>query len=105
MLTVIFGWLASGKSSTLRPLARSYSLMPSTEAPALTPAGSAAPAAPTKQNKAAASKARKSGRDGDDMGDSLRQGPGIEYSGGEPLGTARRRPDVSRPTLGPSRSE
>src|SRR4029078_951775 len=104
MLTVNFGWLASGKRSTLRPLARSYSLMPSTEAPALTPAGSAAPAAPTKQNTAAANKPRKSDRDGDDMGNSLRQERGIEYSGGGSLGTAWRRPDVFRPTLGPPRS-
>src|SRR5689334_16538365 len=104
MLTVTLGWLASGKRSTLRPLARSYSLMPSTEAPALTPAGSAAPAAPTKQNKAAANKPRKSDRDGDDMSNSLRQERGIEYSGGGPLGTAWRRPDVFRPTLGPPRS-
>jgi len=34
----------------------------------------------------------------------LRQERGIEYSGGGPLGTAWRRPDVFRPTLGPPRS-
>src|SRR5437762_9426466 len=46
MFTVVFGWLASGNSSTLRPLPNVYSLMPSTDGPCLTPSGSAAAATP-----------------------------------------------------------
>src|ERR1700687_922395 len=42
MLTVVLACDASGNSSTLRPLARPYSVMPSTDGPWLTPGGSAA---------------------------------------------------------------
>src|SRR5690242_3612824 len=41
MFTVMEGWVASGKRRTRRPLARRYSVMPSTEV-TLTGAGSAA---------------------------------------------------------------
>src|SRR2546421_8505774 len=46
MFTVVFGWLASGNSSTLRPFVSVYSVMPSTDGPCLTPSGSAAAAMP-----------------------------------------------------------
>src|SRR4030081_27934 len=42
MLTVVLACDASGNSSTLRPLARPYSVIPSTDSPWLTPGGSAA---------------------------------------------------------------
>src|SRR5438045_4522545 len=42
MLTVVLACDASGNNSTRRPLARSYSVMPSTDGPWLTPDGSAA---------------------------------------------------------------
>src|SRR5262245_27841301 len=42
MLTVVFGWLASGNSSTRRPFPSWYSVIPSTLGPCVMPAGSAA---------------------------------------------------------------
>src|SRR6266851_7444108 len=42
MLTVVLACEASGNSSTLRPLARSYWVIPSPDGPWLTPGGSAA---------------------------------------------------------------
>src|ERR1700719_4362581 len=42
MLTVVLACDASGNTSTLRPLPRPYSVMPSTDGPWLTPGGSAA---------------------------------------------------------------
>src|SRR5258708_33157440 len=44
MLTVMVGFDGSGNSSTLRPLARRYSVMPSTVVTRVTPAGNWAPA-------------------------------------------------------------
>src|ERR1044072_5333657 len=40
MLTVVVGFDASGNSSTFRPLARRYSVMPSADGPCVTPFGS-----------------------------------------------------------------
>src|SRR5438045_2780525 len=42
MLTVVFACDESGKSNTRKPLARPYSVMPSTVGPCVTPGGSAA---------------------------------------------------------------
>ncbi len=42
--TVVVGLVASGNSSTRKPFASVYSVMPSTVAPCVTPGGSAAPA-------------------------------------------------------------
>ena len=54
MLMVAVGLLASGKTSTRRPLARSYSVIPSTVAPFVTPCGScAASGAATKASNTA----------------------------------------------------
>src|SRR6266513_6424855 len=60
MFTVVFGWLASENSSTLRPFASVYSVMPSTDGPCLTPSGSAAAATPAATKNAMGASARAS---------------------------------------------
>src|ERR1700674_590124 len=58
MLTVVLACDASGNSSTRRPLARPYSVMPSTDGPWLTPGGSAACALQPKARKKTAANTR-----------------------------------------------
>src|SRR5436190_3590973 len=60
MFTVVFGWLASGNSSTLSPFPSVYSVMPSTDGPCLTPSGSAATATPAAAKNAMGTSARAS---------------------------------------------
>ena len=88
-LTVTVGLVASGNSSTRRPLASVYSVMPSIEAPCVTPAGSAATAAPATARKAAATRRPTKRVREKAMGRNLvfENGRGGEYSG---AGFARR---------------
>src|SRR5437868_638385 len=68
MLTVVLACDASGNNSTLRPLARSYSVMPSTDGPWLTPGGRAACALQHSATKKTHANTRRIGREKAIMG-------------------------------------
>src|SRR6266567_1180681 len=58
MLIVVFGWLASGNSTTRRPLSRRYSVRPSTVGPCVMPGGGAACESAKANNSAVPTKRR-----------------------------------------------